>query len=205
MARLHNFAQHWQPPSGFTKRHHDWGGMFRDNPVADLPLSIDDAWSLLPESYIEPFEIVIRRTRQVMDELGKGPDVYGLIHADLGADANLLFWRGEPRAIDFDESGFGYWVYDLAVALEHCRENSKYAQFRDALLDGYAENRFLPEEQSQHLKLFTVALDVYLSLWAAGAAQVYPLYRETALRRLERMAGNVVRYVADCSEDSRST
>jgi Ser/Thr protein kinase RdoA (MazF antagonist) len=172
--------------------------MFRQNPVAGLDLSIDEVWSLLPQPYVEPFQVVTRRVRQVMDELGQSPDVYGLIHADLGVDSNLLFWHGEPRAIDFDESGFGYWVYDLAVALEHCREDAEYARFRDALLEGYTKNCSLPEEQLQHLGLFTAALDVYLSLWAAGAAQVYPLYRETALQRLERTAEHVVRYVASC-------
>ncbi len=198
MAKLHNFSARWQHPPGLTKRHHNWNGMFRDNPVADLDLSIDEVWALLPQSYVEPFKFVTRRMRQVMDELGQGPDVYGLIHADLATDANLLFWHGEPRAIDFDESGFGYWVYDLAVALEHCRETEEYAQLRDALLEGYAEHRSLPEEQLQYLELFTAALDVYLGLWATGAAQVYPLYRETALQRLEYNAGHVVRYVANC-------
>ncbi|MCP4540558.1 MAG: phosphotransferase [Chloroflexi bacterium] len=198
MARLHNFSTHWQRPPGLTKRHHNWNGMFQDNPTADLSFSIDEVWALLPQSYVEPFKFVTQQMRQVMDELGQGPDVYGLIHADLAADANLLFWHGEPHVIDFDESGFGYWVYDLAVALEHCRETGEYARFRDALLEGYAESRSLLEEQLQHLELFTVALDVYLGLWNAGAAQFYPLYRETALRQLEHHAGHVVRYLADC-------
>lgn len=198
MAKLHNFSARWQRPSGLTKRHHDWNGMFRDNPAAGFDLSIDEVWAFLPQPYVEPFQVVTQRMRQVMDELGRGPDVYGLIHADLATDANLLFWHGEPRAIDFDESGFGYWMYDLAVALEHCRETGEYARFREALLEGYAEHRPLPEEQLRHLELFTAALDVYLGLWAAGATQVYPLYRETALRRLEHNAGHVVRYVANC-------
>ena len=52
-----------------------------------------------------------------MEDWGKEPDVYGLIHADLGTKANVLFNKGEARAIDFDDGGFGYWTYDLAVPL----------------------------------------------------------------------------------------
>jgi len=66
-----------------------------------------------------------------------GSDVYGLIHADLGVGANVLFWHGQPRPIDFDGSGFGYWMYDVAVALAHLAGSTEYYRYRDALLEGY--------------------------------------------------------------------
>jgi Ser/Thr protein kinase RdoA (MazF antagonist) len=196
MAQLHDYAAHWQPPPGLTKRRYNWKGLFRDDSGTGMPAS--EAWPLLPQTYQEPFEIVARRVRQVMDELGQGPDVYGLIHADLGVDANVLFWGGEARAIDFDESGFGYWVYDLAIALEHCREDAEYPEFRDALLDGYAEVRSLPEGQLEYLELFAAAFDVYWTLWAVAAAHVSPRTREGLRSRMERAARLVVSYVAGC-------
>lgn len=64
----------------------------------------------------------------------------------LAVDATPLFWHGEPRAIDFDDSGFGYWVFDLAVALDACWEDPEFRHFRDALLHGYTEVRSLPAE-----------------------------------------------------------
>jgi Ser/Thr protein kinase RdoA (MazF antagonist) len=194
MARMHNFATQWQSPPGLTKRQYDRDGLFSNDSGTGIPAS--EAWNLLPERYLEPCQIVAQRVRHLMDGLGKGPEVYGLIHADLGVDANLLFWRGEARPIDFDDSGFGYWVYDLAVALEHCREEAEYDRFRAALLDAYAEIRPLPDEQVEHLELFTAALDVYISLWAVAAAEVWPLYRETALSRLEWTGSQVVKYVS---------
>ena len=140
-----------------------------------------------------------------MSELGQGPDVYGLIHADLGLDANVLFWKGEPRAIDFDDSGFGYWVYDLAVALEHCREDAAFPQFRAALLDGYAEMRSLSEDQLKHVELFMAALDVYWSLWATGGVHLHPHWREGLAGRMERAARLVARYVAHSGSTERIT
>jgi Ser/Thr protein kinase RdoA (MazF antagonist) len=194
MARLHGHASQWRPPAGLTKRSYDWDGLFRDDSGAGVPAS--EAWPLLPHSCIEPFEIVARKVEHVVDTWGKGPDVYGLIHADLGVDANVLFWGGEARAIDFDDSGFGYWVYDLAVSLEHCQEDAAFQQFRDALLDGYAEGRSLPEGCPEHLELFLAAFHVYWSLWAVAVIHRNPGYREGLRRRMERAARLVKSYVA---------
>jgi Ser/Thr protein kinase RdoA (MazF antagonist) len=44
------------------------------------------------------------------------PLVFGLIHADLRL-ANLMVDDQGLTAIDFDDCGFGWWVYDLASAL----------------------------------------------------------------------------------------
>jgi Ser/Thr protein kinase RdoA (MazF antagonist) len=194
MARLHDYSAQWIPPSGLTKRRYDWSGLFKDDSGTGMPAS--EAWALLPKPYQEPFEIVARRVKQVMKNLGQGPDVFGLIHADLGVDSNVLFWQGEARAIDFDESGFGYWVYDLAISLEHCREDAEYPQFREALLDGYVEIRSLPENHLNHLDLFAAAFDVYWTLWAAAVAHLSPESREGLRPRMERAARLVIRYLA---------
>ena len=194
MARLHEHAAHWQPPPGLTKRHWNWEGFFQD--VEGTDLTADEIWPLVPPQYVDAFQFVIGRAGQLMEEWGTGPEVYGLIHADLGIDANLLFWRGEARAIDFDDSGFGYWMYDLAIALEHCREDAACAGYRDALLEAYTALRSLQQAQLQHLDLFLAIWDVYLCLWATVGVHYYPDYREEALERFERGAGFVVRYAA---------
>jgi Ser/Thr protein kinase RdoA (MazF antagonist) len=193
IARLHNFAAHWQPPADISKRKYDWDGLFRDDDGAGMPAS--EAWSLLPRECIKPYEQVASKVKQVMQAWGQGPDVYGLIHADLGLDANVLFWDGEARAIDFDDSGFGYYLYDLALALEHCQEDEALPQFRDALLDGYTQVRSLSIEQIKYLELFLSAFCVYLSLWAVAGAHLHPAYREELLRRMERALRIVERYI----------
>jgi Ser/Thr protein kinase RdoA (MazF antagonist) len=184
MARLHHHAAHWQTPPRTTKRKYDWDGLFRDD--AGTGIAASEAWPLLPQEYVKPFEIVAAKVRQVMGKWGKDPDVYGLIHADLGLDANVLFWRGEARPIDFDDSGFGYYIYDLSLALEHCQDDEALPQFRDALLDGYTQIRALPEEQLRYLDLFLAAYYVYLCLWAAAMARLHPNYRDDLYRRMER-------------------
>jgi Ser/Thr protein kinase RdoA (MazF antagonist) len=194
MGGLHAFAASWQAPAGLVGRHYDWNGLFQNDAGSSFPAR--EAWPLIPEASAKPFRIVARKVQRIMEAWGRGPDVYGLIHADLGIDANVLFRGGEARAIDFGECGYGYWVYDLAISLEHCREDAAFPRFRGALLEGYGEIRWLPEEHLRHLDLFAAAFYIYWSLWATGMIKRHPCYRREFKRRLERYARYVKAYLA---------
>lgn len=192
LARLHNFSVQWQPPAGLSKRRFDWDGLFQNDVGSGMANA--QAWELLSPLNREAFASVAERVREVMDDWGQGPDVFGLIHGDLGVDANLLFWRGEPRPIDFDDSGFGYWAFDLAVALDACRDDLAYPRYREALLDGYAQFRALPEKQTEQLELFLAALQVYWNLWATGGTYLHPGLLDEYQERMTCTAEFVVRY-----------
>lgn len=192
MARLHQFSIQWQPPKGLSKRKFDWDGLFQNDVGSGMANA--EAWTLLSPLHREAFSFVAERIRDVMDDWGQGLDVFGLIHGDLGVDANLFFWRGEPRAIDFDDSGFGYWVFDLAVALDACRDDPEYPYYREALLNGYAEVRSLPENQAEQIELFLAGLQVYWNLWALGGTHLYPGMLQEYRERIACTADFVVRY-----------
>lgn len=178
MARLHDHVAGWQTPPGFVRRHWDWEGLFGDN--AGFNLRGREVWALVPPTYEEPFKEVASDMRDVMKALGKGPEVFALIHADLslGRDGNVLFHGDEARAIDFDDCGFGYWVYDFAVPLAHWRLSEDWSRVRSALLDGYAQARPLVEEQLALLDIFIAARHVSEILWAIDIAQVNPAFRD---------------------------
>lgn len=172
MAQLHNHAETWSPADGHGKRRFDYDGLFKDNAGAGIPNS--EAWALLPDRYRGAYEKVARRFGKVANDWGKGPEVYGLIHGDCGIDANVLFWNGQARIIDFDGSGFGYYLYDLALALEHCWEEPAYAEYLEALLKGYAEFRPLPVDHLQYMDMFRAAFYVYMGLWTVAIDKMYP-------------------------------
>jgi len=192
MARLHNFSTQWQPPASLSKRLFDWDGLFQNDVGSGMPNA--DAWALLSPLHRQAFSFVAERVREVMEDWGQGSDVFGLIHGDLGVDANLFFWHGEARAIDFDDSGYGYWAYDLGVALDACRDDPSYSRYRDALLDGYAEFRSLPEKQVKEVDLFLAAQEVYWNLWATGGTNLYPSLLPEYEERIARTAEFVVRF-----------
>jgi len=198
MARLHTYASEYRAPPGLVRRcndcrRYDYGGLFEDDHGTGLPAS--EIWNLLPASAVAPFKAVAREVRLVMKAWGTGPEVYGLIHGDLGVDANVLFHGGEARAIDFDDSGFGYYAYDLAIALEHCQDDAGYFAFRDALLNGYREARELTEEHAGRLELFLAAFHVYWSLWAAAMVHLNPEHRKGLRKRRARAARLVKHYL----------
>lgn len=192
MAGMHAFAAKWPVPPGLTKRNYDWEGLFRDDLGGGMLAS--EAWALLPPDYLRTYEQIAAEAGQAMHGLGSHPGVYGLIHGDLGLDANILFWKGQARAIDFDDSGFGYYLYDLSLALDHCQDDPDLPRFRDALLDGYSQIRPIPDDHLNYLDLFLAAFHVYWSLWAATAAMRYPDHQEELFQRMGRYYNLVCRY-----------
>lgn len=182
LARLHNFSAKWQSPAGIRKKTYDWDGLFRDDSGTGIPAS--EAWAYLPGEYLQPFQVVASKIKQVMEAWGKNPAIYGLIHGDLCLSNNVLFLGGEARAIDFDDSGFGYYEYDLGVALGDCQEDAALPLFREALLEGYTQVRPLPEEQIQNIDLFLAASLVYWTLRRAANAHRFPANSEGLYRTI---------------------
>jgi Ser/Thr protein kinase RdoA (MazF antagonist) len=191
MARLHDHAVHWQRPKGFTRRHNDWGGLFGDDARFEFPAS--ELWEAIPKRFREPFENVTREVRHVMDQLGKGPDVYGLVHADLDVKTNVLFGGGEARVIDFDDSGFAYWLHDLAFALSPWQGSAEQPWVQDSLLEGYLDSRSFPESQLRHLGLFMAAFNATLMLWMIDWAKLCPR-RSEPKQYVNKYGSNLMRY-----------
>lgn len=193
MAQLHDHTARWQPPKGFTRPHWDWEGLYGDTTGIGIPAR--ELWPLMPRHDLEPFEKVTKQVRQVMDELGEGRDVFGLIHSDLAAEYNVLFGGGEARPIDFDDCAYGYWMYDIASTLSDWQEVALWPKVRDAVLGGYTKIRSLPEEQLARLDLFMAARHATVMLWATATAHNFPQNQEAATRRREEAARHVRRYL----------
>jgi Ser/Thr protein kinase RdoA (MazF antagonist) len=104
--------------------------------------------------------------RAAMDALGDGAQVFGLIHSDLFSE-NLLVYRGDVRAIDFDGSGWGYYLYDLAVVLTELRQAADYPAMVAELLRGYRELRQLSRRDEQFLDTFICGRIMVHSAWVA--------------------------------------
>ena len=175
MARLHNHAGQWRSPPGFVRIRWNWETFFEDTMVYG-GIGAAEVWDLLPDDLRRRFTQVASGMRRVMTHLGEGADTFGLIHADLHLD-NALFWRGEVKVIDFDDCGFGYWLYDIAVALWELRHRNDYEDFRSALIYGYTQHRPLPPGAVAHLDDFIAAREVAFGLWFTGTAQVNPAFR----------------------------
>ena len=163
IARLHEFSAGWQPPEGFERPVWDWEGQLGGR---YFRCSVEELVASMPRHLREPFQVVSQEARAVMEGLGTGPDAYGLVHADTYPE-NVLFKAGEAYLIDFEDCGFGYWLWDLAIALSLWPWTEEWHWRRDALLEGYAQVRTLPESQLQYLDLFMAAQYATMVLWAS--------------------------------------
>ena len=190
MARLHQFSANWQPPGEFERPIWDWegqlGGRYFDDPIEEL---VDS----MPKRFQEPFKIISGRAREVMQELGQGSDAYGLIHSDLYPE-NVLFKAGEILPIDFEDCGYGYWIWDLAVPLSVSPWTAEWIHMRDALLDGYLKIRTLPDVQLKHLDLFTATNCATMVLWASMFIKNDPAMQLEHEKWRDREGSKLVRY-----------
>jgi Ser/Thr protein kinase RdoA (MazF antagonist) len=187
LAQLHNHADQWRVPDGFMRIRWDHEAYF-GNTMVYGNVDAADAWKLLPANLHRGFATVADQLGDIMQQLGKGPDVFGLIHADAHLD-NVLFDGQHTRLIDFDDCGFGYRIYDVAVALWQLRHRDDYPTFNEAFVRGYTEHRPLPTEQTAHLDAFIAAREVAFGLWFVGMAESRPSFRNelsTELGYMER-------------------
>jgi Ser/Thr protein kinase RdoA (MazF antagonist) len=165
LGRLHNASTTFRPPAGFTLPRWDFDGMFDPAASPFRPtLAIDDV--LAPADRAQ-FADIASRTKAAFDALGSGADAYGVTHIDyiLG---NCFLHRGtkgwDVSVFDFDDCGWGYFVYDLCPLLGNLagypgpiRDNPAYPDLRDAYFAGYRSVRPLPPEWERLVPLMLAA------------------------------------------------
>lgn len=189
LARLHEHSARFRPPAGFVRQRWDWTGRFD----ATMALSWRRQPELVPAEDAAMLDRALAHIQVAMRALRQAPDRYGLIHADLGP-ANVLFHRGEVRAIDFDDCGWGHYLYDLAVPLSYWDDRPDFSALQAALLRGYRRLRSLSSDDEAELPTFLAARRLALTSWVLERA-AHPAVREGAAWFVPRSAGEVCRYL----------
>jgi Ser/Thr protein kinase RdoA (MazF antagonist) len=184
MARLHQQASRYRIPQTFVRPRWDHHGLF------DRDAQTQVGWDRLTRRQKRLFETVGERLGEIMERLGTDRDVFGLIHADL-IFSNVMFHRGEARPIDFDDCGFGYFLYDIAILLDRIEMREDYAALREAFLEGYRQIRSLTAEHEAYLDLFLLARWVFLGVCFLSR----PEFGSYAPRFLEIVEPKIERYL----------
>jgi Ser/Thr protein kinase RdoA (MazF antagonist) len=187
MARLQLSAAQFQPPEGFVRgRLDNLYGKPRGISAALARQQIDNpddeatairlvAEICSPEDG-RAVEKLIRKIRTVQQTLGYGPETFGLIHGDMHQE-NYLFHQGQVRLIDFDDCGFGHYVYDLAVTLFNVRFRDDTPQLREGFLAGYRSVRTLSAEHEQSIQTFCDLRDLQMMIWEIEMRN-HPAFRD---------------------------
>ena len=96
------------------------------------------------------------KLRSDLTSLGVSPAVYGVIHADLVFE-NVLANKDGLRVIDFDDSGYGWHLFDLVTTVFFLQGTGHFAPAQDALIAGYRKRRPLTDEHLAWLPVMFMA------------------------------------------------
>lgn len=166
-ALTHNHSVSWQRPENFERLVWDldtvfgpdatWGD-WRDAPNVTAAI----------RSCLEDLEFVVVRR---LTDYGKGPDRFGLIHADMRL-ANLLIHEGTTRLIDFDDCGLGWFMYDFAAGISFMEDHPQVPALKDAWVRGYRKARSLTQEDEQEIDTFVMLRRLALLAWIGSHIEV---------------------------------
>lgn len=125
-----------------------------------------DGLGITPER-LELFERVSKVIKSRLEKFGKDCNRFGLIHADL-RHANLLVKDGEVKVIDFDDSGFGWYLYDLAASLTFIEHRPYVPELIEEWLKDYRKVRALSEEEEKEIPTFIMMRRLQLIAWVGS-------------------------------------
>jgi Ser/Thr protein kinase RdoA (MazF antagonist) len=160
MAAMHDQATGWIPPAGFQRHAVDADGLMgpepRWGPFWDHPIFSAGERDML---------LAARdRLHAALTRYGKPARTFSLIHADLHP-RNVLIDGAHAAVIDFDDAGFGWHQYDLAVALVAYQDHANFATFRDACITGYRSVRTISDADLALLPMFLLIRDMAQIGW----------------------------------------
>ncbi|MBA4789452.1 MAG: phosphotransferase [Rhizobiales bacterium] len=162
-ARLHLQARAWRRPEGFRRKVWTFDTMIGSAPHwGDWRAGL----GLEPEGARVIGRAAARLERELA-AIGQGPDVFGLIHADLRL-ANLLVDGARLSLIDFDDCGFSWFLYDFAAAVSFIEHEPYIPALAEAWAAGYRRIAPLTDADAALLPLFVTLRRILLTAWLAS-------------------------------------
>ena len=166
-ARLHNHVEHWQRPAGFTRPRWDF----------DAALGAEMRWGDWRKGLGVTREMVPLYARTVgviekrLQAYGGAPSRFNLIHGDLRL-ANLLVDGGAITVIDFDDSGFGWLMYDAATMVSFHEHEPQAPELIKAWAQGYRAIRSLTKADEEEIKTFIMFRRLLLTAWLGSHSEI---------------------------------
>ncbi len=160
-ARLHGHSKQWVQPSGFVRR------------VWDVEHSIGEMghWGHWKDGLgvgLAEREVLNRLAERItkrLHDFGSNSSRFGLIHADLRLANLLVTDAGEISLLDFDDSGFSWFGYDLGSSLSFIEDHPDRDELIDSWCTGYRTVAALEPEVVIELMTFVMLRRLILTAW----------------------------------------
>lgn len=161
-AAIHNQSSDWTVPEGFRRHRLDLDGLLGDDAFWG------PFWNL-PQMHNAQRDVIGSARRVIAQELsrlGQPAETFSLIHADLHP-YNLIVGDQRLHVIDFDDAGFGWHHYELAVALHRYAADDRLGDIQASLVEGYREVRPLADSVVGTLPMFLLVRSLVHLGWRA--------------------------------------
>jgi Ser/Thr protein kinase RdoA (MazF antagonist) len=162
-ARMHRHARNWHRPADFVRFSWDF----------DACVGPGGRWGRWQDGIgVGAAELaVLSRAASVMRQrllrFGAGPDRFGLIHADMRL-ANLLVHEHDIQVIDFDDCGFGWFMFDIGSSLSFIEHDPQVPELCEAWLTGYRRVLSLPAPDADEIPTFVLLRRLQLVAWVGS-------------------------------------
>lgn len=165
-ARMHQHAKGWTLPSGFTRHIWDYETSLGSKPHWGR---WQDGMGLTPDR-VKLLERLSQAIKRRLERFGMGRERFGLVHADIRL-ANLLVEGTRTKVIDFDDSGFSWYLYDLGTALSFIEHRPDVPELVAAWLTGYRKVAALSAEEEAEISTFIMLRRLLLVAWIGSHAE----------------------------------
>lgn len=192
LAELHEHAESFRLPPELAIERFDADALATSDHRANV------ATYFTEESALAAFDEAVAAAVCLMRDLGDDATVAGVLHGDFH-QRNYVFDGELVGALDFETMWWGYYLYDLATTLSYLvpefLRDVDPGPLRDAVLEGYAEVRGLPEGYERMLRVFSAYRVWIMADWSSGSPRM--LEHDWARRRLDAMPGQIRELLAD--------
>lgn len=162
-ARMHRHSRAWRRPAAFVRFNWDF----------DCCVGRTPRWGRWQDGVgVGPAELAaLGRAADLMERrlarFGQGADRFGLIHSDVRL-ANLLADGDALSVIDFDDCGFGWFLFDFATAVSFIEHEPRVPGLLDALVTGYRRVVPLAAEDEAEIPTFVLLRRLQLVAWVGS-------------------------------------
>ena len=164
VAKFHKATIAWEQPKGFKRHSFDVDGFLGDQPFWGRFWEAQNATI----SEREKLSVIRNNITEGLSKLPKDINSFGMIHADLHSQ-NVLIQGKNLSVIDFDDSGFGWYGFDLAVAiwdrLDFTATGCHFDIAYKSLIRGYLEERPNAKDIIETIPTFLLMRTLMIIRW----------------------------------------
>ena len=164
VAKFHKATIAWEKPKDFKRHSFDTDGFLGSKPFWGRFWEAQNATTREREK----LSLIRNNITEILSKLPRDINSFGMIHADLHSQ-NVLIQGKSLSVIDFDDSGFGWYGFDLAVAiwdrLDFTATGCHFDIAYKSLIRGYLEERPNTKDIIETIPTFLLMRTLMIIRW----------------------------------------